>query len=803
MKNKIYYGFLIGFTSLLVGSVAINDGLLLRNNVSNIEINDNSGDSNNDNSGIWGGPAINYFNVADVTNTSATFNWSIDDNHYFDTNLSYYLIDENTGKEFKVLPWEIEHPEAGPTYFGSHTINGLDSNQDYEFALKIHWDEFSTYKEGEITTVPEDEFVENVSKGVNVTFTTLRSQYDAPTFESFSVDENSIDLTSATINWSINDPNNLIDEFKLVINGETIDLTNYKNDGSYDIKNLKPNETYTLNLEANWSDKEYVYNSGKIISDTIEFTTLDSTWQEPVILNFSINESTMTDTTVPITWKILDINETITNIKIVNGKGDEIENLGTSSSGTQTIDDLVTNTTYRWRLVVEWENTEHGTNGVVKSDLMTFTTLDQYSIPKLKNFEIFDITDSSAKIKWEYDLHSISNLILLVDGQPKMRLDTSWIGEATIDGLNPNTTYSLSLKAEYNIGGEYYFIESESYEFTTNSFKRVKIDEFNITAINRTSVQVDWAITDPNKIIENIKIVDESGNTIQNLGNNLEGSMTIDRLQPNTTYSWKLSIDWKDAGIDKEGTKVSLPRKFTTFRDVYDAPTIEQFNITTINRTSVQVDWAITDPNSSIENIKIVDESNNTIVDLGTKLEGSKTIDRLDPETSYSWKLVANYKDDWYDVEDSIESELFSFITSRDVYDAPTIEEFNVESKNKGFATINWKINDPNNLVTNIIVVDESDNEIVKLGNVASGTVEIEHSTLEPLSEHHWKLVVEWDDELYNGESYVESELISFTASDKTIDDNDNNFWIIFTIVIILFVIIIGGGILIAMPKNA
>ncbi len=74
---------------------------------------------------------------------------------------------------------------------------------------------------------------------------------------------------------------------------------------------------------------------------------------------------------------------------------------------------------------------------------------------------------------------------------------------------------------------------------------------------------------------------------------------------------------------------------------------------------------------------------------------------------------------------------------------------------------------------------------------------------LTPGSQYNWKLVVEWDDELYSDEVAIESDFVKFSAMNKEEKNDDNsNFVIILTLVIVLSIIIIGGGILIAVSNK-
>ncbi len=880
MKNKIYYVFMVGFAGLLVGSTALRDGFYLKSNDSNVEINSYDVVAP-------APPTIESLSVNQITNKNAVVNWEINVANYTTVELSPKIIDNDSGREINL--YKSNENLGGGSYEGSYKIRNLDGNTKYNWKFIVEW----TW-EGNGTT--------NDGKPIeqDFEFTTVRDPYEAPTIEEFSVDESSIDITSATINWDINDPNDLISELKLVNRvGKEIDITDFIDDGSYTITNLEADKNYMFHLEAIWSDDKYVDNNGILISDTISFTTLDLSWQKPIVNSFSITENRKTDTSMPITWNVDDLNGTVTNIKVVDESGNLVEDLNTTLNGTQTIDKLDPNTEYNWKLSVEWKNKEHDTSGVVESDLITFTTLSKYETTHLIEYDVVNITETSATIKWEYDSHSLNRIWLYNNGVLVLDLGNSYKDEITIDTLSPDTEYNCYIEAEYNASGDNYFINSDTITFSTKSFERIKIDEFNITTLNESSAQVDWEITDPNSMASDIKIIDEKDNVVADLGTAHKGSTRIDRLDPSTEYNWKLAIYWNDSAYGKSGTKVSLPRKFETMTD-YEAPIIETFNVESNNRTSAQIDWAITDESSIVNNVKMVDESNNTIIDLGTSTEGSTTIDRLDPSTEYNWKLVVSYNYEMYEMSNTIESELISFETSRDAYDAPTIEEFiitptnrtsaqidwaisdpnnivshikivndnnelvkdlgtslkgsttidrldpstkynwklvidyndefyinnngtletelisfetsrdaydaptieafSVESNNIGTATIDWAISDPNNLITNVIVIDDNDSKIIELGTAKSGTIDIGHQSLIPLSEHHWKLIVEWDDPLYDGEINVESSFIDFVAA--TEQTADSNFIIILISLIVLIIIIIGGGVLIAMPKK-
>ncbi len=880
MKNKRTFVFFIGFASLFAGSAALSNGLYLNGN-SNII-------TNNQEENI-SAPTIDKIVVGEITNTSAIVHWNLTVPRFRNTTLDMRMVDNNDSSHIvKILDDDNQHL-SGTSYTGTKKISKLTSGTNYSWKFIIDWN----WNEGEETGIVEQDFE----------FQTIREAYDAPIIDSLAY---KVFSNHAIINWNISDSNELITELKIVNEdtNDTINITNYKNDGSYDIKNLEPEEYYSLHLEAKWLDQGYINNNGVIITNSIEFTTLDQTWQEPVINSFSVDESWKTDSSIPVEWDISDINETVTDIKIVDENDLFVKDLGKELIGSKTIDGLDYSTSYNWKLVVNYENVEHGVISEVQTEFISFETFSSWEIPTINVFEITNITDDSALVSWDV-LGIATNVVLYNNGSLFDPLTSTTSGEKTIQ-LTPDTPYNFELVIEWNNGINNYYLKSETISFTTSEFIAPVIDTFNISVIDDTSVNVDWSVTDVNLNSTGVRIVDANtdddtttDDDIANLDTSLSGSQTINGLIPNTTYDWKLAVDWKDSSqykgkgtvysedvefttdeaiefiepeinnfsvdpstnsadiswnvsdesgsitnikvvdrwgnlikdlkttlsgnqtinglssnteykwklvveyTDEDGSSASIKSNlvdFWTDENIFIDPVINSFDVNSITNSSADISWNVSDESGSITDIKVIDENDNLVEDLKTTLNETQTIDGLSSNTEYNWKLVVEYTDGIGN-PNSIESSLVDFWTIRDQYSAPIIETFNVESNNIGTATINWVINDPNGVTSHVKVINDNNELVLDLDTNLTGSVDV--TDLTPGGQYNWKLVVEWDDELYLNETLVESNFVYFTVMNKEEkNDENNNFVIILTLVIVLTIIIIGGGALIALSNK-
>ncbi len=675
-------------------------------------------------------PAIVNTSVFDIDKKSVNFNWEIND-------LDKSLV------SIKLIGLDVDL-DLGTNLNGTKIINNLVPNTEYS-----DWNLNLVYNDGAN--------LKTVSQKINA-FTT--APFEVPVIGDASI--SNITKTSVDFNWDITDADEIVTNIELV--GQDVDLNLGQTlSGSKMISDLKPKFEYD-----NWS-LLVTYNDGLVQTleqKIISFRT--NSLDAPIIVDASI--SNITKNSVDFSWNINSLDNNTTSIKLI-GKDVNLD-LKTTLSGTKTINNLSANTVYSdWKLAATY-NDGAGQQLIIK-DIDSFTTSSLLE-PIIIDASISNLTKTSVDFSWDVkDLDEVIISIELIGTNVNLNLGTTLKGTKTINGLNPNTEYSDWLFIVTYNNGSIATIKQEINLFATSPLVVPRIVNASISNITKNSVDFSWNVADEDNIVQDIVLSGTGINSDLNL--DLEGTTTIEHLNPNTEYNdWVLSVIYNDGTVNTTSQNID---SFTT--SALAKPKVNT-SITNITKTSVDFSWEVIDTDFTIKSITLI--GNGVNFNLKTSLSGSLNIDHLVANTKYdNWILSIDYNDG---LNQKFNSKVDSFTTGISL-GAPIIEHALISNINTNQVDFSWNINDTNNLISTIKLSGTDVN--LNLGNQLSGTITIDQLRANTKYED-WTLIIEYN----NGTTRVINYSIgSFTTKAEEKVNNFPSIILYAGIGIVLFILLI------------
>ncbi|MEO6131720.1 MAG: fibronectin type III domain-containing protein, partial [Saprospiraceae bacterium] len=290
-------------------------------------------------------------------------------------------------------------------------------------------------------------------------------------------------------------------------------------------------------------------------------------------------------------------------------------------------------TTYEWRV------RSNCTNGGYSewSYIVSFTTLG-YSCYTPTWPITTNVTQNSASFSWDQvsgaqgytvQVRLLNGTWYDISGNPFYNT------YASVYGLNPNTTYQWRVRA--NCGGGQYSNWTNPITFTTlGSSYCYAPNWLYTTGITQTSATLDWGGVS-GAVSYNIQWR-YPGGTWYNIpgGPFTQSWYNWNELTPCTTYEWRVQTNCTNGGVSAWSYSIS----FTTQCYSCNTPT---WPITTnVTQTSASFSW---DPVSGAQSYTVqVRLTNGTWYDIqGNPFYNTyATVNGLDPNTSYQWRVRAN-----------------------------------------------------------------------------------------------------------------------------------------------------------------
>ena len=307
----------------------------------------------------------------------------------------------------------------------------------------------------------------------------------------------------------------------------------------------------------------------------------------------------------------------------------------TTTSTSVGVGGLSANTTYEWRVRTFCTNGLNSNYSSTKS----FTTTQAAACNTPVGLQTSDITSSSAVIDWALVSGAANYTVQAREGNSQWQdiNPPNWdSGPITFNGLSPSTNYQWRVRANCSNGLQSSWSSPRS--FTTLPAPSCNtpggLQTYNVT---ETSVDINWALVSgaTNYTIQT-RI---SGGQWQNVNPATwtSGPLTINSLDPNTSYQWRIRSNCSN-GLQSSW---SSPRSFTTLPPpTCNTPSgLQTFGVTT---TTVNIDWNLVSGASSYTVQTRISGGPWFDLNPSTWTSGPLTINSLNPNTSYQWRIRTN-----------------------------------------------------------------------------------------------------------------------------------------------------------------
>ncbi|MFZ1676073.1 MAG: fibronectin type III domain-containing protein [Saprospiraceae bacterium] len=535
-----------------------------------------------------------WTNTTNITQNSATFNWETC------SGAQSYTV------QIRLLNGTWYNITGCPYYGTWATVNGLDPNTTYQWRVRANCGG-GQYSQWSSTN----------------TFTTLGSYNycEAP----YWLYTTGVTQTAATFDWSpVNGAQSYAVEYR-VAGG-----TWYTLYGSpfYDtwasISNLQPGTTYEWRVRSNctnWSYSQW--------SSIVSFTTLNYSCSTP---SWTYTNN-ITQNSATLSWSLVyGAQNYSVQTRLPNGTWYDIP--GGPVNGTSvTIYNLNPSTTYEWRVRSNCGNWQYSnwtwptsfttTGGSCNAPSWLYTTSITQTSATLDWAPVSGA--QSYSIQWRYPGGAWYDL----PGGPWTETWYNWTG------LQPGTTYEWHVRANCGYGSYSYW--SSTTWFTTLAGYSCNTPTWPITSnITQTSATFswDWVSGAQSYTVQtrlpNGTWYDLPGGPISNT------SVTINGLNPNTTYEWRVRANCGSGQYSNWTSPVS----FTTYGASCNAPA--WLFTTNITQTAATLNWDLV--NGALSYSLQYRLAGGTWYDVpGGPWTGSwHTINGLQPGTNYEWRVRSN-----------------------------------------------------------------------------------------------------------------------------------------------------------------
>nr|XP_046248900.1 protein tyrosine phosphatase receptor type Fa isoform X6 [Scatophagus argus] len=207
----------------------------------------------------------------------------------------------------------------------------------------------------------------------------------------------------------------------------------------------------------------------------------------------------------------------------------------------------------------------------------------------------------------------------------------------TVTGLHKGATYIFKLCAKNQAGnGEEYIKEISTPEDIPSSYPQ----NLSVIGLTATSTKLAWApppLADRNgKIVKYMVVYRDINSQHNNTNSTTETQMTIQGLQPDTTYDIRVQ-----AFTSKGGGPISPSIQSRTMStSMPDLPSVftKNFGVKAVMKTSVLLTWEVPESFKSQVPLKIL--YNQQSVEVPGNLK-RKLITQLQPDTDYSFVLMS------------------------------------------------------------------------------------------------------------------------------------------------------------------
>jgi len=351
----------------------------------------------------------------------------------------------------------------------------------------------------------------------------------------------------------------------------TITFTN-PTDQDFDKANIYLNGI----LVASTTEGKYEFTGLKALTNyNVKVTTVDKVGNESKGLIVDFTTDKMPDTTPPaevVDMKVVNANENSLTVNFglpadedfakvnlyLNGKY-----VGSTTKGSYTFTNLTESTEYV--LTAKTVDTTGNESVGVEIKASTTKVVDVTPPAEVTNFQATNVTDSTANLSWTNPTDKdFVKTNIYVNGVLIGSVDKAY-NAVSLSGLNPNTSYMVTLKTVDENGNESL---GQAVKFVTKQVVDVtppgNVTNLKLTSSDSRSASFAWTNPkDADFVKTNIYV---NGQFIGSVGKSTT-NVTINGLAQNTNYTVTLkTVD--QVGNESSGTKISFKTKTRTIWDI-------------------------------------------------------------------------------------------------------------------------------------------------------------------------------------------------------------------------------------------
>ncbi|MEH7300473.1 Ig-like domain-containing protein, partial [Neobacillus drentensis] len=356
------------------------------------------------------------------------------------------------------------------------------------------------------------------------------------------------DATSVTLEWTPAIDNVKVQEYILTVNKNSNHIIP-GDQTSYTITNLKPWETYFIQVHASDELWNMAYGGGSVDDPSVSVKLDDHNppkWPDDAV----VTASNQTETSVHLDWPDASDEEVVDHYEIyMNG-----EYVTSSVESSYDVSGLSSNTEYTFSV-----KAKDRTGGNVSQPLsLTWKTPD-YSAPYWdtgSTLILSDISDTSVKLSWPAakDRGGITHYRIKQNGQVIQTMGAD-VTSYLVTGLSINTDYYFTVEAQDTSGNwsEGGLQQSLLIKDTKAPMWSV-VDVLAADQITETDVHLSWQAAEDNVGVTNYRI--KQNGTIIGFVDAMTTNYWVSGLTGNTEYEFTveagdLAGNWSNTGLAK------------------------------------------------------------------------------------------------------------------------------------------------------------------------------------------------------------------------------------------------------------
>ncbi|GFZ31506.1 hypothetical protein CSC2_20320 [Clostridium zeae] len=478
----------------------------------------------------------------------------------------------------------------------TYTVTGLLPNTSYTFTIKAR------------------DAAGNTSASSNSLAVTTLADTTAPNAPTNLVASNN-SYTSVSLSWTASTDNIAVTGYDVYDGTSKIGSTT--NTTTYTVSGLTPNTSHQFTVKARDAAGNTSASSNSLTVTTLADTTAPSA---PT----SLNVVSKTCISVNLSWAAATDNIAVSGYEIYKGS----TKVGETNGLTYTVSGLTPNTAYSFTVKAK---DAAGNLSQASTSLSVTTTADTTAPTAPINLTVVSKDYASISLSWTASTDNVGVVAYdIYKGTTKVG-QTNGETTYTVNGLSPDTSYSLTVKARDLANNT--SSASAALVVKTNAETQPPTVPSNlvVTSHSISEVAISW-----NQSTDNIAVVGydifRDGIQIASVGSDVT-SYTDSGLNPNTQYKYTIKAKDQAGNISNASSELSV----TTDADTVPPTNPSNLIISSVGGWYINLSWSLSTDNGAIAGYDIYCNGSK----VGSSTTTSYTATGLQLTTQYSFVVKA------------------------------------------------------------------------------------------------------------------------------------------------------------------